>query len=59
MKRLFLVLLVMASCCSGASSLTQYGITWTFDANETTGQFANGVTICTECHKLMHNKRDK
>jgi hypothetical protein len=43
----FLVAGVMGVCfapgtASGATSVKQFGITWTFDANYTTGQFANG-----------------
>jgi hypothetical protein len=35
-------LLLAASAAFGATSLTQFGITWTFDRDYQTGQFANG-----------------
>jgi len=39
---LALVVLTTASAVQAATSIAQYGITWTFAADMTTGQFANG-----------------
>lgn len=41
---LFVILLLAFSAVSAesASSVTQHGVTWTFDRNYTTGQYANG-----------------
>ncbi|MBN2485964.1 MAG: T9SS type A sorting domain-containing protein [Bacteroidales bacterium] len=44
-KRIFFLLLAGSSIVNAqvsTNTITQYGITWTFDANYTTGQFANG-----------------
>ncbi len=38
----FLVCTIVAATSQAATSLTQFGITWTFDADYQTGQFANG-----------------
>lgn len=32
----------LATVCEGATSLSRHGITWTFDQDYTTGQYANG-----------------
>ena len=37
-----LLLLGLPNTSLSATSITQYGITWTFDTNYTTGQFING-----------------
>lgn len=44
MKSLLLSLAVlgMAQACGAAQSLSQWGVTWTFDRDYETGQFANG-----------------
>lgn len=45
MRRLFFFLLIIFGCVaplSAATSITQYTITWTFDGDYPTGQFANG-----------------
>ncbi len=42
MKRSALLILLSISICFAATSVTQYGITWTFDADYEIGQYANG-----------------
>lgn len=42
LRLVVLLLLSLPSLALGATSITQHGITWTFDQNYTTGQFANG-----------------
>lgn len=42
MKKVLLSLFFAFVNAFGATSVTQYGITWTFDTNYTTGQYANG-----------------
>lgn len=41
MKRLF-AFVILVSALRAATSVTQYGITWTFNTDYTTGQYANG-----------------
>lgn len=42
MKRIALILALFASSLFGATSVTRNGITWTFNADYTVGQYANG-----------------
>lgn len=42
MKRALAILLLVPLWVSAATSITQHGVTWTFDADETTGVYANG-----------------
>lgn len=42
MKKLFAIFLSIASAACAATSVARHGITWTFNADYTVGQYANG-----------------